>query len=120
MLHKGAVAESGTHDELLKQKGRYATMWRKQIRAEKAAEEVRALTNKVEAIKNESITRPSSRDGTASEYASEAENEAGSSSNSARGAANLVGRASNGLRGAISLFRSETDDNLSGKPHGHP
>jgi ABC-type multidrug transport system ATPase subunit len=37
VLHQGAVAESGTHEELLALKSRYATMWRKQIRAEEAA-----------------------------------------------------------------------------------
>lgn len=33
-LHEGQVAEAGTHDELLAKNGRYAMMWRKQIRAE--------------------------------------------------------------------------------------
>lgn len=40
VLHGGQVAERGTHEELLAMKGRYAGMWRKQIRAQqKAAEE---------------------------------------------------------------------------------
>lgn len=33
-LHEGKVIESGTHEELLAKSGRYAMMWRKQIRAE--------------------------------------------------------------------------------------
>lgn len=33
-LHEGRVLESGTHEELLAKGGRYAMMWRKQIRAE--------------------------------------------------------------------------------------
>jgi len=33
-LHEGQAVESGTHDELLAKNGRYAMMWRKQIRAE--------------------------------------------------------------------------------------
>lgn len=33
-LHEGKVIEAGTHEELLAKGGRYAMMWRKQIRAE--------------------------------------------------------------------------------------
>lgn len=36
LLHERRVAESGTHDQLLAMKGRYASMWRKQIRAQRA------------------------------------------------------------------------------------
>lgn len=38
VLHKGKIAEQGTHKELLEKKGRYAAMWKKQIRAQCAAE----------------------------------------------------------------------------------
>lgn len=41
VLNAGAVVEKGTHDELLNQKGRYASMWEKQIRAEKALDAAR-------------------------------------------------------------------------------
>ncbi|KAJ5774292.1 Vacuolar ABC heavy metal transporter (H.t1.c1) [Penicillium paradoxum] len=43
VLSEGQVAESGTHEELLAMKGRYASMWRKQIRAQKAAQEQERL-----------------------------------------------------------------------------
>lgn len=43
VIHQGHVYEKGTHNELLEKKGRYYNMWRKQIRAEKAAEEARLL-----------------------------------------------------------------------------
>ncbi|KAI9828529.1 MAG: hypothetical protein M1819_006585 [Sarea resinae] len=53
VLHAGQVAESGTHDELLAKKGRYASMWKKQIRAQKAAEEARVLKDKADRLKSE-------------------------------------------------------------------
>lgn len=36
VLHNGSVSERGTHEDLLAAQGRYASMWEKQIRAEKA------------------------------------------------------------------------------------
>lgn len=53
VLHSGKVTESGTHDELLALKGRYASMWRKQIRAQKAAEEAKVLSERAEQIRSE-------------------------------------------------------------------
>lgn len=53
VLHSGKVAESGTHEELLNQKGRYASMWRKQIRAQKAAEQAKVLSDRAEQLRNE-------------------------------------------------------------------
>ncbi|KAI9672327.1 MAG: hypothetical protein M1817_003349 [Caeruleum heppii] len=53
-LHAGQVVEAGTHDELLKLKGRYANMWKKQIRAERAAEEARVLKDRAEKLRRES------------------------------------------------------------------
>lgn len=41
MLNAGAIVEKGTHDDLLAKKGRYASMWEKQIRAEKALDAAR-------------------------------------------------------------------------------
>ncbi|KAL8803059.1 MAG: hypothetical protein Q9200_006369 [Gallowayella weberi] len=48
VLHSGQVVESGTHDELIELKGRYASMWRKQIRAQKAA-----LSDRAEKLRRE-------------------------------------------------------------------
>ena len=53
VLHAGQVVESGTHNELLMLKGRYANMWRKQIRAQKAAEEAKVLSDRAEQLRNE-------------------------------------------------------------------
>ncbi|KAJ5185034.1 ABC transporter integral membrane type 1 [Penicillium cf. griseofulvum] len=47
VLSEGQVAESGTHEELLAMKGRYASMWRKQIRAQKAMAEAQVLAERI-------------------------------------------------------------------------
>lgn len=52
VLNEGQVAESGTHEELLAMKGRYASMWRKQIRAQRAAAEAQVLQDRAERIRN--------------------------------------------------------------------
>jgi ATP-binding cassette, subfamily B, vacuolar membrane transporter HMT1/ACLQ len=57
VLHQGAVAESGTHEELLAMKGRYAVMWNKQIRAEEAARNAQILTDRATQLREESLLR---------------------------------------------------------------
>ena len=54
VLHEGKVAERGTHEELLAKKGRYAMMWKKQVRAQRAAEEARLLKDKADRLRRES------------------------------------------------------------------
>lgn len=54
VLHEGKVAEQGNHEQLLAKKGRYATMWKKQVRAQRAAEEARVLKDKAERLRKES------------------------------------------------------------------
>ncbi len=49
------MAEKGTHDELLAQKGRYYSMWQKQIRAENAAEEARIFSEKAKKLQEQSL-----------------------------------------------------------------
>ncbi|KAI9684166.1 MAG: hypothetical protein M1829_003436 [Trizodia sp. TS-e1964] len=51
-IHNGKVDEAGTHEELLQLKGRYASMWKKQIRAERAAEEAQKLKVKADKLKS--------------------------------------------------------------------
>ena len=60
VLHAGKVAESGNHQELLDRKGRYYNMWRKQIRAERAAEQAFQMTMKAKALKDAVMARPGS------------------------------------------------------------
>lgn len=97
VLHAGNVAESGTHSELLSAKGRYASMWRKQIRAQKVAEEAQDLADRAEKLRKEAK---------GDESASQSEDE--------RSGGNTRGRAAQGS----SMQGPHYEDD--GKPHGHP
>ena len=97
VLHAGSVAESGTHAELLNAKGRYASMWRKQIRAQQAAEEAQDLADRAEKLRKEAK---------GDESASQSEDE--------RSEGNARGRTAQGS----SMQGPHYEDD--GKPHGHP
>lgn len=102
VLHKGKVQERGTHEELLERNGHYAAMWKKQIRAQRAAEQAKVLKDKADRLRRESKDGSISLDdGSSSHSASSSDDE----------------RAKN--------LRSNTTpatyrDDTSGKPHGHP
>ncbi len=98
VLHAGKVAESGTHEELLALKGRYANMWKKQIRAQKAAEEARVLKDKADKLRSELTGE--------AESASQSEDERGASHRAA--AKRATGQDATGEGGR------------HGMPHGHP
>ncbi|KAF2138341.1 uncharacterized protein K452DRAFT_234434 [Aplosporella prunicola CBS 121167] len=75
VLHEGRVAERGTHDELLVRKGRYAGMWKKQVRAQRAAEEARVLKDKAERLRRETKDGSGVAEGEGSASQSEDEKE---------------------------------------------
>ena len=53
VLHQGEVVEIGNHETLLASKGKYASMWKKQIRAQRAAEEAKVLSDRAEKLRKE-------------------------------------------------------------------
>ncbi|KAF2748529.1 hypothetical protein M011DRAFT_493829 [Sporormia fimetaria CBS 119925] len=77
VLHKGKVAERGTHEELLEKGGLYASMWKKQIRAQRAAEQAKILKDKADRLRRESkdgtIVDDASSDRSSSSSASDEE-----------------------------------------------
>ena len=101
VLHAGKVAESGTHSELLKLKGRYASMWRKQIRAQRVAEEAQDLADRAEKLRKEAK---------GDESASPSEDE--------RSGGKTRGRTTQGS--SMPASRYEDDGTGHGIPHGHP
>ncbi|KAI2083838.1 ATP-binding cassette-type vacuolar membrane transporter Hmt1 [Ophidiomyces ophidiicola] len=56
VLQNGQVIERGTHEQLLSLKGRYSSMWRKQIRAQRAAAEAQVLQVRAERLRSASTT----------------------------------------------------------------
>ncbi|KAK6950447.1 hypothetical protein Daesc_008775 [Daldinia eschscholtzii] len=59
VLHQGTIVEKGTHEKLLELNGRYASMWNRQAKAEKAAEDARNATRKAEKLLRKANIPPS-------------------------------------------------------------
>ncbi|KAI8634881.1 ABC transporter-like protein [Xylariaceae sp. FL1651] len=60
VLNQGTIVEKGTHAELLELNGKYASMWNRQAKAEKAAEDARAAYRKAEKLmRKANISSPS-------------------------------------------------------------
>lgn len=57
VLHRGVVAEVGTHQELLALRGRYASMWEKQVKAEQAADVAKKAGDRAEQLRKESMAQ---------------------------------------------------------------
>lgn len=100
VLNDGKVSERGTHEELLAMKGRYASMWRKQIRAQKAAAEAQVLQNRAQRLRSASTSAANADD---SSSQSEEERNANSGSS--------------GNRDSSARNSSRADDNRDTGPH---
>ncbi|KAF1931077.1 heavy metal tolerance protein precursor [Didymella exigua CBS 183.55] len=99
VLNKGKVQERGTHEELLERNGHYASMWKKQIRAQRAAEQAKFLKDKAERLRRQSKDASIDNDGSSSHSSSEDER--------------AKTQRTNQLSGS---YRGEAPS----KPHGHP
>jgi len=75
VLQGGKIIEAGNHPDLLDRNGRYASMWKKQMKAQKAAEEAKVLTAKARRLRSESQLATENTDDSASQ--SEDEKNAG-------------------------------------------
>jgi ABC-type transport system involved in Fe-S cluster assembly fused permease/ATPase subunit len=102
VLHRGRVQERGTHEELLDRNGHYAAMWKKQIRAQRAAEQAKVLKDKADRLRRESKDEHISLgDGSSSHSTSSSDDERNKKTKSGP---------------VLSSHREES----SSKPHGHP
>ncbi|KAJ4351850.1 ATP-binding cassette-type vacuolar membrane transporter Hmt1 [Didymosphaeria variabile] len=103
VLHKGKVAERGTHEELLEKNGHYAAMWKKQIRAQRAAEQAKALKDKADRLRRES------KDGNIGLGDDSSSHSASSSDDERMKKSKAAQRA-----------KDDRDSHDTGKPPGHP
>ena len=112
--------------ELLAKKGRYYNMWRKQIRAERAAEEARLLNDRAAVLREQAMARPGSCDGINSEETSDNDTEVDKAPSDKADASledsqtSLPGateHARGAFRGAAHLVRRITHDGI---PPGAP
>jgi len=117
VLHDGRVVERGTHEQLLAMKGRYSTMWKKQVRAQRAAEEAKLRKDKVERVTSSKEIQNLDRKGSTSSESSHEQQDASKLNTQAAidivrarassGAASLTGILSPGARAAgSSSFKS--------------
>ncbi|KAF6839730.1 heavy metal tolerance protein precursor [Colletotrichum plurivorum] len=71
VLNNGTIAEKGTHEELVSANGRYASMWEKQVQAERAAEKARAANRRAQKLlKKANIVSNKQTDGHSDGYTS--------------------------------------------------
>ena len=116
VLNEGRVVEKGTHEGLLGQKGRYASMWKKQVRAQRAAEQARVLRDRAERLKAEVGHNGDGTSGESSPSHSEDER-SGSRGDSSQGHNRSVSEMSRGkVGGTVGV---EGDEGGKAKPSDH-
>ncbi|KAJ8132361.1 hypothetical protein O1611_g1266 [Lasiodiplodia mahajangana] len=76
VLNQGTIVEKGTHDELLELDGKYASMWNRQAKAEKAAEDARVAFRKAEKLmRKANISSPGEHERSQDEVSSSSESD---------------------------------------------
>ena len=83
VLHQGRVVERGTHAELLAIRGRYDRMWRRQAKAQRAADQAKALTDRAEMLREQAQRAGEGSSGGESADASDDERAAGATATEA-------------------------------------
>ncbi|KAF2644472.1 vacuolar ABC heavy metal transporter-like protein, partial [Massarina eburnea CBS 473.64] len=101
VLHRGKVVERGSHEDLLEKNGHYASMWKKQIRAQRAAEQARLLKDKADRL------RRASKDGTMVDDESSSSHSSSSSDDEQ-------------IKKHKTSREEHSNGHSNGKPHGHP
>jgi ATP-binding cassette, subfamily B, vacuolar membrane transporter HMT1/ACLQ len=128
VLNNGSVVERGSHEELLARNGKYASMWRKQSRAQKAKEAAEILHNKA----RKTIEDAEADSASVSEDEAEAGRSRSRPSSSRRHGHKRVNFSQSSLAGVLNaaddpgdstagpVQRDEGSKWAGGRPPGHP
>jgi ATP-binding cassette, subfamily B, vacuolar membrane transporter HMT1/ACLQ len=123
VMQGGSVVEVGTHRELIEKGGRYASMWRKQSRAQKAAVEAEELRTRAKKTLEAAEADSASVSEDEGETVKGRKGEAGSPRRNGRGHKKVNFSQSSLGTSHLAYGNGEADDDPSAggaHRHGHP